>query len=180
MEPQDQQHDPNRRITGWMIIGFWLSLIGLLSMFFNNWLEKERNPNQRVASAMDASGVREVRLKRNRYGHYNVNGKINGHTVEFLLDTGATNISVPAKVADRIGLKRMYEIEFYTANGLARGFGTKISDVRVGEIALTNLKASINPNVDDEIILLGMTFLKHIEFTQRGDLLILRQYPGIP
>lgn len=177
MEPQDQQNDPNRRITGWMIVGFWLLLFGLLSMFFNNWLEKERNPNQRVASATDASGVREVRLKRNRYGHYNVSGKINGHTVEFLLDTGATNISVPVKVADRIGLKRMYETEFYTANGLARGFGTKINDVSVGKIALSNLKASINPNVEDEIILLGMTFLKHIEFTQRGDLLILRQYP---
>jgi aspartyl protease family protein len=43
---------------------------------------------------------------------------------------------------------------------------------------LHDLPASINPNVNDDIILLGMSFLKHIEFTQRGDTLILKQYPS--
>lgn len=177
MQPQDQEPHPQKHIAGWFWFAFWLLLFALLAMFFDDWLEKERNPNQQVESAIDASGVREVILQRNRFGHYNVTGEINGHTVEFLLDTGATDISVPSSVADKIGLRRLYEVEFYTANGLARGFGTKINEVRVGEIVLSGLKASINPNVDDEVILLGMAFLKQIEFTQRGDVLILRQHP---
>lgn len=175
-EPE-QHSGPHQHVAGWMWFGFWLLLLGLLAMFFNNWLERERNPNQHVTTHLNAAGIREVTLQRNRSGHYNVTGEINGYTVEFLLDTGATDISVPVSVADRIGLKRLYETEFYTANGVAKGYGTKIKDVRVGEIALHDLKASINPNVEDEIILLGMTFLKKIEFTQRGDLLILRQHP---
>lgn len=177
MEHPGQDSNPHARTTGWVIVAFWLALFALLGLLFHNWLEKQRNPNTDVSSVMGSGGVKEVTLQRNRYGHYNVTGKINGHKVEFLLDTGATNISIPSKVADRIGLKRLHEIEFYTANGLAKGYGTKINDARVGDITLHNLKASINPNVDDDIILLGMTFLKRIEFTQRGDLLILRQYP---
>lgn len=173
---EEQDNNPHRGVAGWMIFGFWLCLFALLGLFFNNWVEEQRNPNRNVASSLDADGAREVILQRNRYGHYTVTGKINGHKVEFLLDTGATDISVPSVVADRIGLKRMYETEFHTANGLAQGYGTRIKETSIGDIALYDLKASINPNVKDEIILLGMTFLKRIEFTQRGDTLILRQY----
>jgi aspartyl protease family protein len=68
-------------------------------------------------------------------------------------------------------------MEFYTANGVARGYGTEVREVRIGDIALHDLPASINPNVHDDIVLLGMSFLKKIEFTQRDDTLILRQYP---
>ncbi|MDH5179475.1 MAG: TIGR02281 family clan AA aspartic protease [Gammaproteobacteria bacterium] len=173
--PDDDDQQPPA-VPGWIIGTFWVLLLLSLALLFNNWLEKARNPNQDVSSYQESGNVRVVTLKRNRYGHYHVTGTINGHTVEFLLDTGATNISVPAVVADRIGLQRMHEISFYTANGLARGYATRISEAGIGDIVLTDLQASINPNVDDEVILLGMTFLKRIEFTQRGDTLILRQY----
>jgi aspartyl protease family protein len=49
--------------------------------------------------------------------------------------------------------------------------------VAVDGIELENVRAIINPNDDTDVILLGMSFLKKIEFTQRGDVLILRQYP---
>lgn len=177
-QPQEpEQAHPQKHIAGWMWFAFWLLLFGLLAVFFNNWLERERNPNQQVSTQFRQDGAREVTLQRNRYGHYNVSGEINGYGVEFLLDTGATDISVPAHIAERIGLKRLYETRFHTANGIARGYGTRIDTVRVGAITLHDLNASINPNVSDDIILLGMAFLKRIEFTQRGDTLILRQYP---
>jgi aspartyl protease family protein len=174
-EPEKQH--PQKHIAGWMWFGFWFLLLGLLAVFFSNWLERERNPNQQVTTQIQQNGVREVILQRNRYGHYNVTGEINGYRVEFLLDTGATNISVPEHIAERIGLKRLYETQFYTANGIAKGYGTKIDRVGIGDITLNDLNASINPNVSDDIILLGMAFLKRIEFTQRGDTLVLRQYP---
>lgn len=177
MEKPNQTHNPHRRMAGWMIVGVWLLVFGLLTLFFQNYLEKERNPNQNVASAISAGGVHEVTLKRNRFGHYNVTGKINGHKVEFLLDTGATHIAIPSPVAKKIGLQRLYETEIHTANGFARAYGTKLESVSVGEIALSGLKATITTGMDGELVLLGMSFLKNIEFTQRGDVLILRQYP---
>lgn len=175
MVENDPQVADQRRLGGWMYFGFWILLFVLVAMFFNNWLERERNPNQQVASRVTSSGVHEVELKRNRMGHYNVTGTINGHPVEFMLDTGATDISIPRSVAEDIGLERLGRIEFYTANGVASGYATRLDEVRVGDIVLHDLKASINPNVSDGIVLLGMSFLKNIEFTQRGDTLILRQ-----
>lgn len=173
-----QPHSPppaDPKIRGFMWAGFWLLLLLLLGYIFDGYLERTRNPNQQVMSRIDDAGMREVVLQRNKYGHYNLNGTINGHEVEFLLDTGATDIAIPASVARRIGLPRLHELQFYTANGVARGYATEVRDVRVGDIVLHDLNASINPNVDDDIVLLGMSFLKHIEFTQRGDTLILRQ-----
>lgn len=173
------EHDPEaaaqRRLGSWMYIGFWILLFIFLAMLFNHILIQQRNPNQDVATHIGDNGVREVTLKRNRMGHYNVTGSINGHTVEFMLDTGSTDIAVPASVARDIGLQRFGEQEFNTANGIATGYATRLWEVRVGNIVLHDLSASINPNMTDDIVLLGMSFLKKIEFSQRGDTLILRQ-----
>jgi aspartyl protease family protein len=173
--PTPPPADPKIRAAMW--VGFWLLLMGLLGYIFQDYLDNTRNPNQQLQSQVGEGGVREVVLKRNKFGHYNLTGQLNGQEVEFLLDTGATDISVPASLAQRLGLKRLYEMEFYTANGVARGYGTEVREVRIGDIALHDLPASINPNVHDDIVLLGMSFLKKIEFTQRDDTLILRQYP---
>ncbi len=177
MQQQEPQPNPNRRMAGWMITGVWLLVFGLLTLFFQNYLEKERNPNRNVAALTADNGAREVILQRNRFGHYNVTGKINGRPVEFLLDTGATHIAIPSGVAKRLGLSRLYETNIHTANGNARAYGTKLDLVSVGPIALSDRKAMITPGMTGEVVLLGMGFLKDIEFTQRGDLLILRQYP---
>ena len=177
MQPPYTPPPSDPKLRGAMWLGFWLLLLALLGYIFNNYLETARNPNRQLMSQVNSAGMREVLLKRNRYGHYNLSGQINGYEVEFMLDTGATDISVPASVARRLGLKELYEMEFYTANGIAKGYATKVQEVRVGDIVLHDLPASINPNVNDDIILLGMSFLKKIEFTQRGDTLTLRQYP---
>lgn len=177
MNQHDPDNNPNRGMAGWMISGIWLLVFGLLMLFFQNYLDTARNPNQNVASATDSDGVREVRLRRNRFGHYNVSGKINGYPVEFLLDTGATDIAIPLRVANKIGLQHLYETKIHTANGLALAYGTKVQLVSVGGIALSDLKALITTGMTGDIVLLGMGFLKHIEFTQRGEVLILRQYP---
>ena len=171
-------NNPNKGMAGWMIIGVWLLLFGLLTLFFQNYLDNERNPNQRINTAVGTAGAREVVLKRNRYGHYVVTGKIDGHNVEFMLDTGATQVAIPSAMAKKIGLRRLYETEIQTANGTALAYGTRLDTVSVGDIALSNIQAMITTGMGGNTVLLGMGFLKHIEFTQRGDTLILRQYPG--
>ena len=173
---QQNDQNPHKSMAGWMITGIWLLVFGLLTLFFQNYLDKKQNPNHNVQSVIGDTGTREVILKRNRSGHYVMNGNINGHQVVFMLDTGATQIAIPTRVARRIGLKHMYEAEVHTANGRARAYGTKLDTVSVGDIKLANLRAMIISGMEGDVVLLGMSFLKHIEFTQRGDVLILRQY----
>ncbi len=177
MSQQTPQRDSAHRTGKVMTIAGWIAGLALLTLLFNNVLEKQENPNQRVAARMGDGGVREVVLQRNRYGHYVANGEINGRTVEFLLDTGATDVSIPQSLAARLGLERGQPITYNTANGNITAYLTRIRDLRLGNIALQDIPASINPYKGDETILLGMSFLKHLEFTQRGDTLIIRQYP---
>lgn len=169
--PEQQQ----RNIGKSMVIAMWLIILGLLTLFFNNQLENQYNPNQQVMKRELSGGNREVVLERNRYGHYVANGLINGRPVVFLLDTGATDISIPAHIARRFGLHEGRRMSFETANGTAFGYATRLDSVSLGNITLTDLPASINPNVEHDEILLGMSFLKHLEFSQKGNTLTLRQ-----
>jgi aspartyl protease family protein len=52
-----------------------------------------------------------------------------------------------------------------------------LETVSVGDIELSGVSAGISPGLQGDEVLLGMSFLRHIEFTQRGDTLILKQYP---
>jgi len=161
-----------------MFVLAWLALIGLLGFYFQDVLEAQRNPNQTIATLTDASGVREVVLQRNKFGHYVTAGEINGQPVVFMLDTGATGVAIPEDVAQRLGIPRGRAFATQTANGIGKSYAARLDRVSVGDITLSNIAAGITPGLQTEEILLGMSFLKHIEFSQRGDSLILRQYPA--
>ena len=66
-------------------------------------------------------------------------------------------------------------IQVSTANGVATAYMTRLDEVRLGEIRLTNVRASLNPGLADDSILLGMNVLKHLELIQRANSLIIRQ-----
>lgn len=160
-----------------MLIGGWILGLLLLAYLFNGLLEHQRNPNRSLSTVTSESGIHEVVLQRNRDGHYLANGKINNQVVEFMLDTGASDVSVPETVARRLGLQRGAPRVYSTANGTITAYQTLLPTLSLGDIVLYDVRASINPYMDDDTILLGMSFLKHLEFTQRGDTLIIRQYP---
>lgn len=169
-------HSPAKLGRG-MLIGGWILGLLILAYLFNGLLEHQRNPNHSLNTVTTESGVREVALQRNRAGHYLTSGNINNHVVEFMLDTGASDVSIPETVARRLGLQRGTPRVYSTANGTITGYQTTLSSLSLGDIVLHNVRASINPHMDEDTILLGMSFLKHLEFTQRGDTLIIRQYP---
>lgn len=177
VNPHSADQTQTKRFGVWMVIGMWIIVLWLLTGFFSKLYEHEHNPNRNVATMVSSDGIREVVLQRNRKGHYVSSGAINGQSVTFMLDTGASDISIPARVAGRLGLKKGAPLYFNTANGTVIGYSTMLNSVSIGDITLNNVRASINPNVNDMDILLGMSFLKHVEFTQRGDTLTLRQYP---
>ena len=154
----------------------WVVFLGLGVFFFSDVLEKQFNPNQQLQTQYTEEGVREVTLQRNKFGHYVTSGEINGQPVTFLLDTGATGVAIPEAMASRLGLQRGQAYRTQTANGTAISYATRLDRVAVADIHVLDVSAGIVPGLQTDEILLGMSFLKHIEFTQRGDTLILRQY----
>lgn len=167
----------SQRLGKGMTLVTWLLVLGLLTWLFDGWLDEARNPNQQVDSLITADGMREIVLQRNRAGHYVVTGSINGAPVEFLLDTGATEVSIPQAVAEGLGLQAGAPQSAQTANGVIVTYATLLDRIALGDIVLDDIRANINPHMGGEEVLLGMSFLKHIEFTQRGNTLTLRQYP---
>jgi aspartyl protease family protein len=158
---------------GMMVVAFVLA-IGLLTMFFADVEESQRNPNREPISALAGNAV-EVVLLRNRQGHYLVTGAINGQPAEFMLDTGATDVVIPEDLANELNLIPGQAGRAMTANGPVTVYATRIDRLTVGGIELYNVRASINPGMNGMSILLGMSALKHIEFIQRGEQLTLRQ-----
>lgn len=153
----------------------WIFAIGIITYGFNDFLENQVNPNQQVDSRFSNKAI-EVVLQQNHYGHYVVNGNINNAPVTFLLDTGATSVSIPESVANSIGLQKQNSYFVNTANGRIKVYQTTLDVLRIGEINLYNVDANINPNDNTPEILLGMSALKQIEFRQQGKQLTLLQH----
>lgn len=175
-EPQEPDSaNPHRRLGMKMTIAMWLVIIGLFAMFFQSWQEKQHNPNQNLSLNQGVDGTRQLTLQQNRAGHYVANGKINNIPVVFLLDTGASDVSVPENLAQKMGLERGRPMRYQTANGTITVYATRLNTVNLGGIVLRQVRASINPNMQGNEVLLGMSFLKYLEFTQRDNTLILKQ-----
>ena len=176
MEKQDSGTEPKareqKRIGTAMYVLAWLAFMVLLGFYFQDVLDTQRNPNQALNTSYGAGGIREVILQRNKYGHYVASGEINGHAVEFLLDTGATGVAIPEHIAQRLRIKRGQAYSTQTANGVATAYAARLNSVSIGEIEITDVSAGIAPGLQTDEVLLGMSFLRHIEFTQRGDTLI--------
>ncbi len=153
---------------------FWLAFLGSITWFFSHTLKNANNPNKVVLIQQGKNQSTEVVLKRNQNGHYIAPGLINGQSVTFLLDTGATHISIPLSVAKRLQLRNGIDLEMHTANGTATVHSTRIESVSLGNIQSNTVVAHVNPNMLSEHVLLGMTFLKHLEITQLGNTLTLR------
>jgi len=108
-------------------------------------------------------------------GHYSSSGTINGIPVQFLLDTGATMVSIPTHIAQNIGLLQEELIRMNTANGVISAFSTVLESISLGPITLHGVAATIYDDPHTDRILLGMSFLKELEFIQRDNVLTLRQ-----
>ncbi len=159
------------------LLVLWIALLLAITWVFKGVLDSQNNPNRRPQVISHNDGSESLVLKRNRFGHYMASGQIEERNVVFLLDTGATRVSIPADLANEIGLQRGSAMQSQTANGVVTVYSTLLKSVRLGNIEIRNVSASINPGMDGEEVLLGMSFLRHLQMLQQGDQLFLQVMP---
>ena len=164
-------NNPHRRSGIVMLLIAWVLLFAGAYWFFELRLARDANPNRAEVLALQRG---EVRLQRNRDGHYLAEGEINGHPVTFLVDTGATRVALSPGLAQKLALVRGTAVNVQTANGATRAYQTRLQSVRLGAIEVHDVGALITAGLDGGTVLLGMSFLQQLEFTQRGRELILK------
>ena len=158
-----------------MLVLAWGAGLLLATRFFADWEQSRFNPNREPVSLVQGDQI-EVRLEGNVQGHFVADGLINGEPVTFLLDTGATDVAIPAEQAERLELARGAPVMLQTANGQTTGYRTVLDSLALGDIVLRDVRAIVAPGFGGEQILLGMSALKQLEFTQRAGTLVLRQH----
>ncbi len=131
---------------------------------------------QNVASQPSGSGPATATLTADSAGHFLTTGVINGTSVRFIVDTGASLISLGANDARRIGIdaSRGQPGIANTANGQTIVSRVKLDTVRVGEIVLNNVDAIVHQQ-DMPLALLGMSFLNRMEMQRNGETMTLKK-----
>lgn len=167
-------NDLPSRLGRVMLFSAWVVGLAILALFFQRLLDDQENPNRDLDASLDAQGRAQVVLQRNKSGHYVADGKINGKPVVFLIDTGATDVALPLRVARRLGVPLGAAGMAKTANGNIRIWNTWLRSVDLGGLTAHRVQASVLPNMPGEEILLGMSYLKRFELIQRGNTLTLR------
>ncbi|MDR3158428.1 MAG: retroviral-like aspartic protease family protein [Zoogloeaceae bacterium] len=124
------------------------------------------------SSGADARAV----LIADGQGHFQANGAINGRSVRFLVDTGASTVSMGASEAQRLGLDLEHADRGLsnTANGTVITYRLRLNSVKVGDITLSNVEASVLPQ-NMPFVLLGMSFLNRTRMERNGDTMTLTQ-----
>jgi len=107
-------------------------------------------------------------------GHFVAEGTINGKSIRFLVDTGATTVAVPGYEAQRLGIDYLKGERAFsrTAGGLVEVFRVRFDSVKVGDIELANIEGIVIEN-GLEITLLGMSFLNRVEMQRAGQTMML-------
>lgn len=124
-------------------------------------------------AASEGGGTRIV-LSATSGGHFWTDGSINGRVVRFLVDTGATNVSMSEHEAQRLGIDFSKGQRGYanTANGQVIAHRVSLGAVRVGDVTVYNVDATVVP-AQMETVLLGNSFLSRFQMKRENDTLTL-------
>ena len=125
------------------------------------------------AAAAPSSGS-SVSLTADRGGHFITLGTINGGTTRFLVDTGASFVAMSAAEAKRLGIdyKKGERGMMATANGVVAAYVVKLNTVKVGDIAVNQVQASVS-EAPMGVTLLGMSFLNRVDMKREGSTMTL-------
>lgn len=109
-------------------------------------------------------------------GHFFTTATVNGVTLRFIVDTGATLVTLGSRDAQRMGINYLAgpKVMLQTANGVAVAYRVKLDIVRLGDITLHNVDGVVaEGNAMGDTALLGMSFLNRLEMRRDGTTMTL-------
>lgn len=167
--------DPIKR-TGKIMFGIvWILIVLFFYFLSDTWFSKQRNPNQNPHTQAHPNGTKEVHLKQSLNKTYLLNGTINKTPVTFMVDTGASSVAIPLRLARKLNLPRGRHVVVQTASGTLSGYISQVKEITLGNIVLHNIQVVVSSYAQPDVVLLGMSALKHLDFEKRNSVLILRQ-----
>jgi aspartyl protease family protein len=121
------------------------------------------------------SSAQSATLTADAQGHFVADGQINGGSIRFLVDTGATAVSLSSADASRLGIdyRKGQPGLMGTANGAAVAYKVKLDSVRVGDITVNNVDAAVLEGNQMPFALLGMSFLNRMDMKRAGQTMVL-------
>jgi aspartyl protease family protein len=101
-------------------------------------------------------------------------GSINGKAVRFVVDTGATNVALSQPEAERLGLdfKSGQRGFAHTANGPVPAYRVNLASVRIGDVQIYNVEATVTP-APMPYVLLGNSYLTRFQMRRENDRMTL-------
>ncbi len=148
----------------------WL-VVGMVVFVAYQWRRHEA-----LKTNFTASGG-TIEIRRSDDGHYHWPGTLNGESVDFLVDTGASGVAIPAALAERLHLVGEQTVRSSTAGGLVTGRIVRADLALEGGVRAERLRMVALPNLDGP--LLGMNVLGRLRWQQRdGALRIDLGAPG--
>lgn len=153
-------------VLGNMTIWFLL-IVFIVGVY--SYRENFANLKDRVLAELNPSSGRisddgYVEFSLSMDGHFHINAQVNRQNIEFLFDTGASDISLTLSDAKKIGIDidaLDFNKVYNTANGQVYGAPVRLNVVKVGTISVYNVRASVNKGAMTKS-LLGMSFLNEI------------------
>jgi len=129
-----------------------------------------------VFTTGSAAEAAQVTLNADGRGHFLTVGSVNGAAIRFLVDTGASMVSLGAADAGRanIDYRKGEPGMTQTANGVAPVWRVKLNTVRIGDVVLRDVDALVHGQ-DLPFALLGMSFLRQMEIKNEGTQMTLRR-----
>lgn len=133
--------------------------------------------NQRLAAARSDGSAQRAVLTGDAKGHFLTTVVVNGVSMQFLVDTGATSVTISADDARRANIKYSASERglVQTANGLVPAYRIKLDTVKLGDITLNNVDGLVLEGnaMGGRFGLLGMSFLSRTDMKREGDSLTL-------
>jgi aspartyl protease family protein len=128
-----------------------------------------------VGSAAGAGGGTKIVLPVGSGGHFMANGTINGRTIQFMVDTGATTVALGISDAQRLGIdyQKGQLVRMNTANGVAQAWRVKLNSVRIGDVEIFDVDGVVGPNMP--FALLGNSFLSRFTMNRSSDVMVLER-----
>ena len=124
------------------------------------------------ATAPTPAYSRSVVVPRDQRGHFEVEGRVDGRRLDFMVDTGASVIALTASDAATLGIhpaERDFPALVKTANGTVRGAPTRLDTVAIDDLVVRDVDAMVLPDGALSDNLLGLSFLSRLRRFEYSD-----------